>query len=195
MSNYSDKEIQIKGGFAEAVYKSFVQDRFGITLCGNTDYEKYKVQAELCDWEQTAAMNGLTDVTIRQFDFEPIYYNPNVIATDFTTGSAVNAPLTTSVNYTYGSNGTQNIITVNSGGNITNITVNPEITITRNNEFTYEQLTPSCSWVVTHNFGFVPNVYTTNLQGQEIEGVVIPVDANTVQINFSEDVAGYAYLS
>lgn len=195
MSNYIDKELGNNVGFAEAVYKAFMQDRFGISLGGSIDYTKKYNQAKLCAWEKLAADNGLDNVTVRQFDFEPIYYNPNVIATDFTTGAAVNAPLTTSVNYTYGSNGTQNIITVNSGGNITNITVNPEININRNNEFTYEQLTPSCSWVVTHNFGFVPNVYTTNLQGQEIEGVVIPVDANTVQINFSEDVAGYAYLS
>jgi hypothetical protein len=195
MSNYADKEVKINGSFAEAVYKQFVQDRFGITMCGDTDYEKYGTQLELCNWDKTALANGLDMVTLRKFDFEPIYYNTSVIISDFTTGSAANAPITTTVDYQYGTNGTQSLITVNSGGNITNITVNPEININRNNEFTFEQLVASCSWLVTHNFGFVPNVYTTNLQGQEIEGVVTPVDANTIQINFSEDVAGYAYLS
>jgi hypothetical protein len=195
MSNYADKEIKINGSFAEAVYKQFVQDRFGITMCGDTDYEKHGTQLELCNWDKLALANGLDRVTVRKFDFEPIYYNSALIISDFTTGSAVNAPITTTVDYQYGTNGIQSLITVNSGGNITNITVNPEININRNNEFTFEQLTASCSWLITHNFGFVPNVYTTNLQGQEIEGVVVPIDTNTIQVNFSEDVAGYAYLS
>jgi len=195
MSNYLDKEVQNKGGLAEAVYKKFVQDRFGITLCGDTDIEKHSTQTEICDWEKIALMNGLQNVTVRQYDFEPIYYNKTIIATDFTNGCAINAPISSEVNYTYGSNGTQNLITVNVGGYITNITVNPDINISRNNEYTHEQLTPSTVWIVTHNFGFTPNVYTTDLQGNEIEGIVVPIDQNTLHVTFSEPVSGYAYLS
>ena len=78
------------------------------------------------------------------------------------------------------------------------LNVNPIINIDRRRigDFTFEQLTPSNTWTILHNLGFIPgNELTTNLNGAEIEGVTEVVNVNTIKITFSEPVAGYAYLS
>jgi hypothetical protein len=48
---------------------------------------------------------------------------------------------------------------------------------------------------ISHNLGFVPNVLTTDLSGNEISGVVTDATISILQITFSEPVSGYAYLS
>jgi hypothetical protein len=60
--------------------------------------------------------------------------------------------------------------------------------------YTHSQVSPNTSWVVVHNLGFRPNVYLTN-GVNEIEGEVIHVSANILNVNFDTSVSGTAYLS
>ena len=87
---------------------------------------------------------------------------------------------------------------MNVGGSITRINVNPIINIDRRRigDYSFEQLIPSDTWVINHNLGFVPgNELITDLNGNEIDGITKVIDDNTIEICFSEPVAGYAYLS
>jgi hypothetical protein len=192
----SKKKIDIIKRFANAAFAEMRAERFGITqCCGNGDMYALARKKYICDWEDIKNQNAVDQVVV-QTTWDPIFYTPyeerrrrNLPA------NTTVSPYDANVTYNYGVDGTENIIQINVGGAVTRINVNPLININRNNEFTHEQLTPSCSWNVVHNFGFIPNVYTTDLQGNEIEGVVVPVDGSTIQINFSEEVSGYAYLS
>jgi hypothetical protein len=57
-------------------------------------------------------------------------------------------------------------------------------------------VTPAAAvWTFVHNLGFNPNVTTTDESKQEIVGIVDYLNNNTIQITFSQPVAGYAYLS
>lgn len=190
----SKKKIEAYQNFANAIYTRFRSEKYGITACcGSQDIDKLSRKKEICDWQDLRILNNAEDLTF-QTTWDPVYYS---IPKEYLgkKSSGIVAPIGVNVTYNYGSNGEVNMIQINNDGNITNIYVTSSVTVNRNNEFTHEQTVPSCSWVITHNFGFIPNVYTTNLEGQEIEGVVVPVDGNTIQINFSEDVTGYAYLS
>jgi len=193
--SYLDRQISIFKNFADAVYKRFRQDRFGITVKFTKDYEKLANKLDICNWEKLAKENDIDDATVRTISNTAVYYNPLVRTGSRTTAPKINAPIDTNVTYNYGSEGQQNIIEINAGGAITRINVNPLININRNNEYTHEQLTPATEWLVVHNFGFIPNVYTTDLQGNEFEGIVVPVDDSTIKIVFTEPVSGYAYLS
>jgi len=42
---------------------------------------------------------------------------------------------------------------------------------------------------------FQGNELITDLNGNEIDGITRPINDNTIEITFSEPVAGYAYLS
>lgn len=50
-------------------------------------------------------------------------------------------------------------------------------------------------WIFTHSLGFFPNVTTTNDDNEEIVGTVTYIDIDTLQIEFSSAVSGWAYLS
>ena len=193
--SYLDKQVSIMKDFANSMYNRFRQDRFGITVKFTKDTEKLSNKLELCNWEKLGQDNNIDDVTIRTISNAAIYYNPLVRTGSRTTGPRINAPIDANLSYVYGSGGQQNIIEINAGGAVTRINVNPLINVSRNNEYTHEQLTAALEWVIIHNFGFIPNVYTTDLQGNEFEGVVVPIDESTLKIVFTEPVSGYAYLS
>ena len=87
---------------------------------------------------------------------------------------------------------------INAGGAVTRINLNPIINIDNTNvdKFVFKQEEASAVWLVEHNLEFVPgNELITDLEGNEIDGVTRVVDINTIEIEFSEPVAGYAYLS
>lgn len=50
-------------------------------------------------------------------------------------------------------------------------------------------------WTFTHDLGFFPNVTTTNDSNEEIVGTVTYIDINTLKVEFSSAVSGWAYLS
>lgn len=53
----------------------------------------------------------------------------------------------------------------------------------------------SSSWTINHNLGYFPSVTTVNQNKQEVLGDLTYVNNNTVQINFSVPVSGFAYFS
>ena len=58
------------------------------------------------------------------------------------------------------------------------------------------RVTPAQSiWTFTHSLGFFPNVTTTNDSNEEIVGTVTYIDIDTLKIEFSSPVSGWAYLS
>lgn len=54
---------------------------------------------------------------------------------------------------------------------------------------------PTTLWSLPHNLSFVPNVTTTNENGQEIIGTVNYVNDTLITVMFSQPVSGWAYLS
>jgi hypothetical protein len=69
--------------------------------------------------------------------------------------------------------------------------------IKENNTFIYNQPcnNPQSVWTITHNLGYVPNVFIEDCTGCDIEGVVTVLNNSTIIITFSQPVAGKAYLS
>ena len=61
--------------------------------------------------------------------------------------------------------------------------------------FTYTQTTPANIWIVSHNLSFRPNVTITDTNGNEIEASITYISNATVQIEFSQPVAGNVYFS
>ena len=61
--------------------------------------------------------------------------------------------------------------------------------------FTFEQQSDSASWVVNHNLGYRPAVTVQDYGKITIEGELNYIDANRLNITFSESISGYAYLS
>jgi hypothetical protein len=100
--------------------------------------------------------------------------------------------------YNTGINGNENIVEINAGGAVTRNNLNPIINIdnTAVDKFVFTQEEPSTVWLIKHDLEFVPgNELITDLNGNEIDGITRVVDINTIQVEFSEPVAGYAYLS
>lgn len=50
-------------------------------------------------------------------------------------------------------------------------------------------------WNITHNLGWHPNVTVKDSGGSVVEGELIYVDVNTIQLLFSAAFSGVAYLS
>lgn len=50
-------------------------------------------------------------------------------------------------------------------------------------------------WVINHSLLFTPNVTTTDLNGQEIQGTVQYISPSIIHVIFSTPVSGWAYLS
>lgn len=180
---------------ANAVYKEFTSLRYGITVCcNNKSIDELEIKKELCDWKKLTGRDLLSEVQLRRFANKPIYIGGEIDETYYT-GRTLDG---TGFNYKYAYDAEQNIIEVNVGGSITRINVNPVINIDRRRigDYSFEQLIPSDTWVINHNLGFVPgNELITDLNGNEIDGITKVIDDNTIEICFSEPVAGYAYLS
>lgn len=61
--------------------------------------------------------------------------------------------------------------------------------------FLFEQQTDSASWVVNHNLGYRPAVTVQDYGKITIEGDINYINANSLNITFSQAISGYAYLS
>jgi hypothetical protein len=67
---------------------------------------------------------------------------------------------------------------------------------TSGGSFTYEQMTASTVWLITHTLGYRPaGVVTVDSAGTQVEGIVSYPADNQVRIDFSVPFAGRAYLS
>jgi hypothetical protein len=72
-----------------------------------------------------------------------------------------------------------------------NINVNSPEAVSKS----YRVNPPQLIWTFTHNLGFFPNVTTTDDANQEIVGTVTYIDVNSLKVEFSSPVSGWAYLS
>ena len=60
--------------------------------------------------------------------------------------------------------------------------------------FTHNQAVANATWLIVHNLGFRPNVYATD-GTNEVEGEVVHISANALNLKFDSAVSGTAYLS
>lgn len=201
-ANYSNSTVKLKKTYSDAVYKVFLEERYGIApCCGGKSVEQLEAEAMLCDWNVLKGTDSLDDTQLRYFANLPIYVDSQAgtISNDSHyrfAGSSTNASAT--VTYNTGVNGEENIVEINAGGAVTRINLNSIINIdnTAVQQYTHFQETPATIWTIEHNLGFIPgNELIIDLAGNEIEGVTRVVDVNTIEIQFSEPVAGYAYVS
>jgi hypothetical protein len=58
----------------------------------------------------------------------------------------------------------------------------------------YDQIDPRATWTITHNFGYRPSVEVFNSAWEEIDADVIHLTKNSLRINFTLPISGYARL-
>lgn len=190
--------------FADVIYRTAVQMRYGIESCKTSliDPILSSVRKELVDWQSNEDESALSQTSITTW--VPVTYrNDAMVQFDMTQNSwgpgyynsqTVNGPGGVQMGYAVGG-ASGNIIEVNTGGCITRINLNPSVVINQNSSFVYTQIDPSTEWVIQHNMGMVPNVSTEDLNGADIQGIVEPINNNLLKIYFNQPVAGKAYLS
>lgn len=61
--------------------------------------------------------------------------------------------------------------------------------------YTYNQLTPSATWNITHNLAKHPSVSVVDSSGNIVFGEVEYIDINNVTVTFSAPFSGIAYLN
>lgn len=61
--------------------------------------------------------------------------------------------------------------------------------------FAYEQITPSATWTIDHNLGYIPNVTVIDGLGREVMGDIAHPTLNQTVLTFSAMFSGDAYLS
>ena len=61
--------------------------------------------------------------------------------------------------------------------------------------FTYNQVTASGSWAITHNLGKNPSVSIVDSGGNTVVGDVVYINTNQLTINFTAQFSGKAYLN
>lgn len=189
------QKIKYFTNFADYCFKKVMGLKYGIQskYYDFTDNDVDWMRFQILKYQENLDNDALTDVAIRYRTWLAV--NNDAITAKYSrpTGRGTSANL--NVGYPHGYNSQQNIIEINAGGCLTRINLNPSIVINNSTKYEHFQSTPAFTWVIQHNLGFTPNVFTTDDTGVEIEGVVDPIDDNSLQIIFSQPVAGYAYLS
>lgn len=61
--------------------------------------------------------------------------------------------------------------------------------------FTFDQITPSDLWIITHDLGFRPNIHVSDTAGSEVEGAVAHISMMTAVLTFSAPFSGQARCS
>lgn len=175
--------------------------RFGVESCKpEMDIDLALMRKEIVDWQANEDGDALCQTAIQYQTWLGVTYNDTLYpsgGTGYIHSSVPSGPVGFNYSNSYVQNG-QNIITVNSGGCITRINLNPSVAVNQgpgNIQYNYHQTVASTTWTINHNLGFVPNVTTVNDSLQEIEGVLTTLNASTVVIEFSDALTGYAYLS
>lgn len=202
MSNVLLYKERYKEEFANCIVEKYRMDKYGIQCAKSPiDCELAYLRNEILSWAENEDAGALTQVSVAYMSWLPVTFNGNPAAYigGFSTagqtssGGPVIPCCDIGMSYPTDS-GNLNIIDVNVGGCMTRINVNPNITI-NGGSYQYHIPSPAAIWTINHNLGFVPNVLTTDTGGNEISGVVTQATISVVVIQFSEAVAGYAYLS
>lgn len=61
--------------------------------------------------------------------------------------------------------------------------------------FEYNQIAPANVWTITHDLGYNPATTVTDSAGNVVEGTLLYLDTNTLEITFGIAISGYAYMS
>lgn len=61
--------------------------------------------------------------------------------------------------------------------------------------YAFTQTAPATTWVINHNMHFNPNVTAVDSAGNVIEGTLLYITTDTLEISFGVPVSGHAYLS
>jgi hypothetical protein len=61
--------------------------------------------------------------------------------------------------------------------------------------YAHDQSTASAIWSITHNLGYKPNVSIVDSAGSQVEGDVVYLDLNSLEVHFAFAFGGWAYLS
>jgi hypothetical protein len=61
--------------------------------------------------------------------------------------------------------------------------------------YVHTQSTPSATWTINHNLGFIPSTELFNSGSVEIEGEVTHTSVNQTVVSFQTTVAGFARLN
>lgn len=200
MSNLLTQKDKYYTSFANSVYSEFCNIRYGIKSCKQTaDLWLAELRRDIAEYQLQDDCDALTQVSIQHSGWLPVYYPEvnNVVDPNRHHSQHCAVPKA-AVGMSYvGQNNSSNIIEVNAGGCITRIILNPNITITNNNNssFVFTQSIPSAVWYINHKLNIIPNAWTENLDGTDIEGTLAVIDNDTITITFSSPQTGKAYLS
>jgi hypothetical protein len=206
MKDFLSKKDKYFCDYADMIMSEFKNIRYGITsTCPNKSVDLTAMRYELALWQSDLDYSALSErVVINYLTWLPVtvQYEDNEGGVGYCYTEQL-VPRSIAIQYPINSTTNQNIIEVNAGGCITQISVNPEINIDNSihnttgiiGAYTHNQSVASALWNITHSLGYPPNVITTDLSGNEISGVVTHIDNNTLTISFSQAVTGFAYLS
>ena len=61
--------------------------------------------------------------------------------------------------------------------------------------YTFNQVSASASWTITHNLGKYPSVSIVDTAGTCVEGSVVHASANQLTVSFTAGFSGTAYLN
>lgn len=209
MRNLLPQKEKYLMNFANSVYAEFQQMKYGIKSCRKTgELWLNEMRKDIVEYQSKDDGGALCDVSIQHMGWLPVYYPTNDESCDYQPPwcdvsryqiqRCNGGPRSIGMSYV-GQNNSTNVIEVNSGGCITRINVNPSIVINNNNNasfvFTQDCAQPQTVWNINHNLSIVPNVWTEDCNGTNIQGTVAVVDNDNITITFSTAVAGKAYLS
>ncbi len=207
MNHYLQDKEQYYKDFSDVVQKKFMQVRFGVKSCSvEQDIQLSLLRKEIVDWEQNNDWGALTEVGINYDTNYNVFFDHNTELPGYDFNllhggiGSVNGPgccviPSQSLKINYSPNQpNSNIVDVSTAGCITRINLNTTGSA-GSGTFTFVQASESNIWTIHHGLGFVPNVFTKDNTGVNIEGVVTIINDNNLTISFSAPVAGTAYLS
>lgn len=208
MRNLLSEKDKYYEKFADSMYDEFNRLKYGIASCKKSSKIYLDtIRKDIVNYQSNDDADALTDVSIQHMGWLPVYYPTNDESCDYQPPWAdmsryrvqpCHRPAN-SIGMSYiGQNNSTNLIEVNTGGCITRINLNPCITInnnTGNSSFVFTQSTPATVWYINHNLSIIPNAWCEDLSGNNLEGTLAVVNANTITITFSHPVTGKAYLS
>lgn len=211
MRNLLFEKSKYYKNFADSVYDEMRKIKYGIMSCKKSG-KLYvdEMRKQIVDYQANDDGEALTQVSINHMSWLPVYYPttdesceyrpPWCDVSRYQVQRCNTGPKSIGMNYS-SQNVSTNVIEVNSGGCVTRINLNPAISITNNYgtnggaSFIHDQIIPADVWLISHNLGYVPNVWAVDSSGTNIDGTVTVIDNNSITLTFSTTVTGKAYLS
>lgn len=189
MENIISDKDKILENYTDAVIVNFKKIRYGISTCLNIkDLNTIRFFKKIVEWQCKLEYNIIDNTDITIISDLPGFQNnrPFIIG-------GLQQEHTATVNFEYDQDGSS--VEIDSDGCKTTLIVNTAPCPNPRQAMTYLQGTSATVWTIVHNLGFIPNVRTEDLSGNDIDGIIEVININTIQITFSSSVTGRAYLS